>query len=173
MLTMRRFLLMLMLSMVNICVYGQDDDFCDALNAIARDAPNKFRNIKGNVMQETGSAVTWACGVKVPGTISSRFVASMGLFYEGAVFQAKNKEELKAIYDKYRGQINACLAPQGYIVSLSPNFAPGLENLKKVVFMKEPGENIKPDNAPAHMAMEALYSKETRLYVIVVYIYEH
>jgi len=157
----------------SVKVYGQDDEFCNALTTIMHDAPNKFRNIRGNVTDDNANATMWACGIKVPGTINSRFVASMGLFYEGAVFQSKNKGELGAVYEKYKGLLNSCLLPDGYNMSLAPNFTPGLDDYKKIVFMQEPKEDIKPENAPAHITMEALYSKETGYYTVVFFIFEH
>ena len=156
-----------------INVHAQDDEFCTAINAIVRDAPDKFRNIRGNVTDANANATIWACGIKVPGTISSRFVASLGLFYEGAVFQSKNKNELKAVYDQYKEQLSTCLIPQGYQLSLSPNFSAGLEGYKKLVFIREPKEVKKPGDIPPHITMEALYSKEIGLYTVVIYIFEH
>lgn len=173
MLHLKRIILIGVFSITCGSVFAQDDDFCNALNTIAQDAPNKFRNIRGKVTQDNGTATTWACGIKVPGTINSRFVSSMGLFYEGAVFQTKNKDELTAIYEKFEKQLNACLAPQGYNMSMVPNFSTGMDGFKKVVFVKEPKEDMKPENLPAHITMEALYSKESALYTVVIYIFEH
>jgi hypothetical protein len=167
----------LLFSVLLICLsgnlYAQDNEFCNAINTISADAPNKFRNIRGNVTGDNPNATMWSCEVKVPGTINSRFVASQGLFYEGALYQSKNNNELQRVYDKYKEQLNACLSAQGYTMSLSPNFMPGLGEFKKLVFIREPKEDIKPENAPAHVAMETLYSKEMGLYTIVLYVFEH
>ena len=153
-------------------IYCQQSDFCDAVTTIMRDAPNKFRNIKGKVLQSNISAVIWDCGVKVPGTISSRFVLSMGSFYEGAFFQTREKEEIKTNYDNCKDRLVACLAPQGYTMSLTANFYAGLEAYKKIVFMKEPGEGKKIDSLPPHIAMEVVYNKDAKNYTIIMYIFE-
>ena len=79
-----------------------------------RDAPNKFRNTRGKLKDANANATIWNCEIKIPGTISSRFVASMGLFYEGAFLQTPNKDDLKAIYDKYKAKLDSCLIPLGY-----------------------------------------------------------
>ena len=149
---------------------GQQGDFCNAVSTILRDAPNKFRNIKGKLQEANANATMWASGVQVPGTIGSRFVFSMGLFYEGALLQTKNKADLKAVYDKYRGLLNDCLAPQGYKVTLSNNFYSGLAEYKKVVFMLDAKDEPKP---PAHVTMEATYNKDVDKYTVVMYIFEH
>jgi hypothetical protein len=154
-------------------VYSQQGDFCNAVTAIMRDAPNKFRNIRGKTIDANYRATIWAPGIIVPGTISSRFVASMGLFYEGAFIQTVNKDDLRSVYDKYKGLLNSCLAPQGYTLSYSDNFYPGLRDYKKVAFMPELKEDVKTTAIPPHITMEATYSKEVGKYTIVMYIFEH
>ncbi len=154
--------------------YGQDGgDFCDAISVITRDAPNRFRNIRGKEQDSGPSGIIWDCGIKPPGVMASRFVVSMGLFYEGAFFQAKNKDELKEAYNKYKELLSSCLTPQGYKMSMQDNFSPGLGDYKKVVFIKDATEDVKVANIPAHIAMEATYNKEIGKYTVVMYIFEH
>jgi hypothetical protein len=161
--------------------YSQQGDFCNAITTIIRDAPNRFRNIRGKLIEANASTTLWESGVTVPGTIGSRFVYAMGLFYEGAFFQSKNKDELKAAYDKYKGILNDCLAPQGYIMTQNDNLYHGLSDYKKVVFMLDEKDEItqdvkdktKPLSPPAHITMEANYSKDVDKYTIVMYIFEH
>jgi hypothetical protein len=153
-------------------LFGQGVDFCKAISTIVADAPNQFRNIKGNVQKSDPGATIWAAGIKIPGGISARFVASMGLFYECAFFQTKKKEELKPAYEKYKNQLAACLQ-SGYSLSTQPNFYPGLAEYKKLVFLPEVKDEAKLDSAPAHIALEATYNKDIGLYTIVLYIFEH
>ncbi len=150
--------------------YGQSADFCKAVSTIIKDAPNGFRNIKGKPDQ---SGHVWACGIKVPGTLASRFVESMGLFYEGGFFQTKNKEELKGAYEKYKGILSSCLSAQGYTMTQVDNFYPGMGDYKKVIFMNEQENEPQTSKPPAHITMEVLYSKDLGNYAIVMYIYEH
>ena len=169
----KSFFLFLLVS--NLCynnAYSQDD-FCNAVTAIIKDAPAKFRNIRGKVIESGQQAIIWDCGIKVPGTIGSRFVVSMGLFYEGAFFQTTNKDELKAYYDKYKELLSACLKSQGYVLSFSDNFYPGLADYKKIVLMPDVKEGTTADSAPAHVTMEAAYNKDLKNYTIVMYIFEH
>jgi len=161
--------------------YAQQAAFCNAINAIVKDAPNKFRNIRGKLIEANANATFWESGINVPGAIGARFVYSMGLFYEAAVLQTKNKDEVKAVYDKYKGLLSSCLTPQGYAMTLSDNFYPGLTDYKKVVFMLEEKEEIpptandkvKPPSAPAHITLGATYSKDVDKYTVVMYIFEH
>ena len=133
------------------------------------------------MIESNMNATMWAVGIKVPGAIGTRLVSSMGLFYEGAFYQTKNKEELKTVYEKYKNLLTSCLASQGYKLSKQPNFYPGLGDYKKLVFMKESGDDGKTatapahasDSAPPHIAMEADYSKESGKYTIVMFIFEH
>ncbi len=152
---------------------GQQDDFCDAVSAIMRDAPNKFKNIRGKLQQANSTATLWDCGIKIPGTIKSRFVASMGLFYEGAFIQPKNKDDIQSVYDTYKGLLNKCLGAQGYKQSTQKNFYPGLDQYKKLVFMLDASEDDKSEHPPAHAALEATYSKDLGIYTVVMYIFDH
>jgi hypothetical protein len=153
--------------------YGQEDEFCSAVNTIIRDAPNKFRNIKGDVVGDNPNATMWACGIQVPGVIGSRFVSSMGLFYEGAFFQTKNKEALNDAYNKYKSLLAGCLEQQHYKLSTQPNFYPGMSDYKKVVFMPVVDSNATLSTAPSHVTLEATFSKDVKLYTVVMYIFEH
>jgi hypothetical protein len=161
-----------------IVIYGittaraQSGDFCDAIMTISHDAPNQFRNIRGNMLDRNPNATIWAAGIKVPGGISARFVSSMGLFYECAFFQTKNKEEIKLAYDRYKELLSACLLPQGYTLMQQPNFYPGLSEYKKLVYMAEVKEDVKA-GAPSHFTLEAAYNKDAGLYTIVLFIFEH
>ena len=151
---------------------AQTDDVCGAIMAITQDAPAKFKNIRGKVLQTNPGTTIWQSGIKVPGSIGSRFVMSMGLFYECAFFQSKNKADLEPVYEKYKILLNNCLLHEGYTLSLQPNFYPGIENYKKLVFMTDKVDP-KSDGAPAHITMEATYSKTTGLYTLVMFIFEH
>ncbi len=153
-------------------VFGQAGDFCKAIHVITADAPNKFKNIRGNVQKSNPGTTIWAAGIKIPGGISARFVASMGLFYECAFFQTGKKEELKLVYDKYKSELAACLH-DGYSMDTQPNFYPGIADFKKIVFWPVVKDDTKADNAPAHIVMEAAYNKDVGLYTIVLYIFEH
>ena len=165
----RIFLLAATAISVSSLAHGQSADFCKAVTTIIKDAPHGFRNIKGRADQ---SGHIWACGIKVPGTIASRFVENMGLYYEGGFFQTKNKDEVKGAYDKYRAMLKDCLSAHGYSLSQVDNFYPGLSAYKKLIFManEESEPNAKP---PAHITMEVIYSKELGNYAIVMYIFEH
>lgn len=154
-------------------VRGQSEAVCDAIGVIVRDAPNKFRNIRGKLMDANSSATLWECGVSIPGTLKSRFVASMGLFYEGAFLQTQKIEEVGPVYEKYKSELNTCLSAMGYKMSLQDNFYPGLQQLKKLVFMQEISEGVTPALPPAHIALEATYSKDLGIYTVVLYIFDH
>lgn len=156
--------------------HAQSSDFCNAVNTIVRDAPNKFRNVRGKTLQANQNVTMWDCSIKVPEVIGSRFVASMGLYYEGAFFQTKNSDEVKAAYDKYKKILASCLTANGYTMSESDNFYSGLSSCKKLVFMtegKEEPDTTKPVLPPPHIAMEVTYSKEVGKYTIVMFIFEH
>ncbi len=164
----------------NLCAHGaycQNDDFCKAVTAITNDAPNSFRNIKGAPFRAKGM---WESGIKVPGTIASRFVLTMGLYYEGAFFQTKDKTELMPAYEKYSAILKGCLLAHGYTVTAADNFYPGLGDFKKLIFMVDdkdepvdPKANGKHALPPAHISMEVEYNKEVNKYTIVMFIFEH
>jgi len=168
------FYCLLFLGLGYINTYGQSGDFCNALSVIMRDAPNKFRNIRGKLVDANANATIWACGIQVPGTLKARFVASMGLFYEGAFLQTQNKDDIKAIYQKYSSLLDTCLLSQGYSKSLNENYYPGLADYRKVVYMLDaPDETMPAKVPPAHVTLEVTYNKDIGLYTVVLYIYEH
>lgn len=166
--------MILLLCLLNIGrLYAQSDEFCEAVNVISRDAPDKFRNIRGRMTESNANATMWASGIKVPGSIGSRFVASMGLFYECAFIQTKDKNGLKEPYYMYKNYLTNCLVPFGYKLSEQPNFYPGLDAYKKLVFMQEIKEGTDPGNPPSHITLEATYHKDAGQYTIVMFIFEH
>ena len=152
---------------------GQQGDFCDAISVIMRDAPNKFRNVRGKLQQANVNATFWDCSINVPGTLKSRFVASMGLFYEGAFMQSKNKDDVQSVYDTYKALLSSCLGAQDFKMTIQPNFFPGMEAYKKLVYMQEIKDDVQMDHPPAHTALEATYSKDLGTYTVVMYIFEH
>ena len=153
--------------------YGQGEDICDAVLTITRDAPNKFRNIRGIQLGSNRNATMWESGIKVPGSIGDRFVLSMGLFYECAFFQSKKKGDIAPVYEKYKTLLNDCLLHEGYTLSLHPNFFPGMGAYKKLVFITEKTNTSNTDNIPPHITLEATYNKTAGIYTLVLFIFEH
>jgi hypothetical protein len=168
-----RKILILTAFILPVSSFGQDEEFCNAVLTITHDAPSGFRNIKGKMLQSNINATMWKSGIKVPGSIGDRFVQSMGLFYECAFFQTKNKNDLAPVYEKYRTLLNNCLLHEGYALSLHPNFSPGISSFKKLVFMTEAKNDANPASPPPHIALEVTYSKITGHYTIVMFIFEH
>lgn len=152
---------------------AQMTDFCEAINAIVMDAPNSYTNIRGRMMGSNANATMWSSTIKIPGTIGYRIVNSMGLFYEGALMQSKLREKVKPVYDEYRQKLKNCLEPQGYKLTEQKNFAKGLEDYPKLVFMKEIPENTPTEKLPPHITMEAMYNKDIDKYTVVMFIFQH
>ena len=150
--------------------HARPADVCNAINTIVRDAPNKFRNIRGAAQQSGLHVSSWACGIQVPGTIASRFVSSMGLFYEGAFFQTTDISEVRAVYEEHKKELTDCLLAQGYKLTMQDNFYPGMKDYKKLVFMPD---DAKAKTPPPHITMEAAYNKTVGKYTVVMYIFEH
>jgi len=149
---------------------AQANNFCNGITKILADGKSKFDNTRGERLSVNETGITWASKVDVQGVIKARFVSAMGLFYEGAVFQTKNIDEIPAIYDKYKTQLSDCLLNKGYKLSTVDNFNAGLAQYKKLVFMNMNDEAALP---PPHVSMEVTYYKPGQLYTIVIYIYEH
>jgi len=160
-------------SLFAIYSHAQSADFCTAMNTIMNDAPNQFRNVRGTQNSITQSAIIWDCNIPVPGVTKARFVAAMGLFYEGAVFQTKTISDLKPIYDSYKSKLDSCFSGKGYTISLADNFYPGLADYKKVAYLPQVTDETTVDNAPSHIAMEVDYDKANKTYSIVLYIFQH
>jgi hypothetical protein len=170
---MKKLAVFLLFSMIPNGIFAQSNDFCNAVSAIIHDGANKFRNIKGKELSKNMNATTWECGIKVPGTINSRFVKSMGLFYEGAFFQTENKANLITQYTRYKGMLDSCFTAQGYTLSQSDNFYQGLQDYKKLIYFPPVETDVQEIAAPSHATMEVAYNKDMGLYTIVLYIFEH
>lgn len=154
-------------------VHAQGDQFCRAIQAILHDGPNQFRNIRGKMIKAEFNMTSWQTGIKVPGTISSRFVKSMGMFYEGAVLQTRNIADVGPVYERYKNLLSECLVPKGYIRSSQENFCEGMGAYQKLVFMQDMKESEMPTTPPPHVVLEALYSKPLGLYTVVIYVFEN
>ena len=153
-------------------VYAQKEEVCEAVTTILHDAPNKFRNIRGKQL-ETFSATLWECGIKVPGTINSRIVEAMGLYYEGALLQTGDVAQVRPLYGQYKKWLQECLVPQHYKMSLQENVYKGLEEYRKVVFLPNADEAGAPAAMSGHVALEVIFSKETGKYTLVLFVYHH
>lgn len=165
----KRIIFIFIATLCFINALGQTD-FCDAIATIMQDAPNKFRNVRGKMIEANANATFWESGVKVPYSISCRFVFSMGLFYEAAFLQSQNKEDVQPFYDACKKRLSDCLTPLGYKMTLTDNFYPGMQTFKKVIFTQETTADATP---PAHITLEATYNKEVNKYTVVMYIFEH
>ena len=154
-------------------LWAQDDDFCHAVSVILRDAPNEFRNVRTNLTQTSVGMKIYKSGVIVPGTIRSRFVFTMGNFYEGALAQSRDLKVIKAAYDLYMKKLENCLKPKGLTMKFNDNFTPGLSEYKKVVYLPTISKNTDLKALKGHVAMEVDYSKTSGLYTLIFYIYQH
>jgi hypothetical protein len=173
----KRFLMVLLFA---VAVYtpssAQSGDFCEAVNAVMNDAPNDYRNIRGRMMESNMNSNMWASTIKIPGSIGYRIVQAMGLFYESAVGQSTNKDDLGPIYEEYKKKLNNCLAPKGYKLSSQENFTAGLSDYRKLVWMKEvkePTRESTTKDLPPHVTMEATYNKDIGKFTIVMFIFQH
>ncbi len=151
-------------------------NFCEAVTAVMNDGVNDFRNIKGKMMESNANANMWASTIKIPGSIGYRIVQSMGLFYESALIQTTNKDDLRPVYDEYKKKLSDCLLPKGYKLTYQENFVAGLGDYKKMVFMKEVKAATKESSVkdlPPHVTVEATYNKDIGKFTVVVFIFQH
>lgn len=143
--------------------------FCTSLHALIADAGNKFTISRGNTIKASSNAVIWECKTKLPGVLSARIVSSMGIFYEGALFQTTEKDVLNEKYRQFTTELNNCLGKEGYKETKVGNFTPGLEAYKKVIYMKD---DASIENPPPHVSLEVLYNKDAKNYTIILYVLE-
>lgn len=150
--------------------YAQSGDLCGAVGAILRDGPNNFRNVRSPEPDKAEGRTLYRSQIKVPGTFISRFISSMGLFYEGGIKQATTPEALQADYMKYQTMLNSCLSAKGYVMREVPKHDKGLEQYKKILFMPDFKSGGTPP--PGHVALDIDYNKLTGYYTLLIYIYE-
>ena len=152
---------------------AQPEGFCEAVTAILRDAPNQFRNVHGGLKESNATASVFKSNIKVPGTLNSRFVSSMGLFYEGALFQNSDKEVITRGYDEYKEGLRHCLEAQGYHMTSVDNWVPQTRDFRKLIFTKTLSADADVKTMPGHVTMEVDYDKNRDLYTLSFYIFDH
>ena len=124
------------------------------------------------MLTTSGGNATYKCGITVPGTINSRVVIAMGVFYEGALYQSKSTEGLSVQYYRYKKMLEECLSGKGFSTRQIDNFYPGLEEYKKVMFMPTAADGKGYRKGVGHVAMEVDYNKSSKLYTLIFYIFE-
>ncbi len=150
---------------------AQISDFCDAVSTILKDGPNQFKNIRHPDPERSGgNGLVYKSNINVPGTIISRFVASMGMFYEGALKQAPTSDLIKPEYDRIIAELNECLIAKGYAMRSAPNYIKGLESFKKIMFMPDFKASATPPYG--HVTLEVDFNKESKQYTLILYIFQ-
>lgn len=162
------FAFVIMIAAVN--AQAQQMDFCNAVDSVIAAAKSKFVHVKGQEISNSNFGISWESRVQIPGNIRSRIVSSMGTFYEGALYQTKDKETIGEYYDRYEALLDSCLVPQGYKLSKAENFNKGIEHYKKLVYMNMGEDAAVP---PPHVSMEVDFYKPTGIYTMVLYVWEH
>ena len=168
---MRIALVLLLIIAPFICI--AQNDCCEAVLAILRDAPNEFRNVRTNLLQTDLSYKAYRSGIHVPGAIQERFVASRGLFYEGAMAQSLNPESMRGKYDSLVNALDSCLKPLHFNRSNQPLFDPRLKNYKKIAFLPAYTADTDIRKLKGHIAVEIDYNKSNGAFTIELFIYQH
>lgn len=153
--------------------YAQDDGFCNATQVILRDAPNEFRNIKQNVYEKNATATFYRSGIKLPGALQSRFVSSMGLFYECALVQNQDLNALQAPYEQFRTILQECTATLGYHMVSIKNFNAAMSAFPKLNFMPDISDANSVHDLPGHITLEVDYNKDRKIYTLLLLIFQH
>lgn len=167
---LKKILFLILFIIPTVLTRAQPQGFCDGIDQLVRAAPNSFKSVKDSVLKINERGIVWGCKVKIPGVIAGRIISIMGLRYEGAVFQSKNLDEVKQAYDTYKGYLDGCLLNRGYKLSYGDNFYKGLESYKKLVYISDKGGDTAP---PPHISMETDFTKQTGMYTIVLYVWQH
>jgi hypothetical protein len=157
---------------INTSVYAQADVFCTVLHTLIADAANKFIMTKGATIDANEDAIKWECNTAVPGVRSARVVSFMGLFYEGALYQTKSADSLQQVYNKYKQELSICLVGDQYKLTAADNFNKGLEQYKKLIFIR-PATDTTLAGMPPHVSMEVDYSKPDSTYTVLLFVWEH
>jgi hypothetical protein len=165
-------LLMLFASFQPVRLLAQDE-FCEAITAIYRDAPNEFRNVRTYIVESGPGSEIYRSGIAVPGVTGSRFVYSKGRFFEAAVFQTDSVAKLAPYYDKYKNLLRECAERNGLHMNTYENFYPGLAAYRKVVYLPEYDAKTDLKKLSGHMTLEVDFNKLSGLYTIIFYIFEH
>jgi hypothetical protein len=150
---------------------AQPKELCNGIDALVKDAPGGFKSVKDTIIRINERGITWACKVHIPGIMAGRIVSIMGLRYEGALFQSKDLATVQLAYGQYKTELNGCLLDKGYQLSYGDNFYKGLETLKKLVYILPTKDDaIAP---PPHVSVETDFAKQSGVYTIILYVWQH
>lgn len=167
----KSFLLFIIVSIITTSSYAQArDSFCVALHDVLADAAHQFILTKGPTTDVNETAVKWDCNIPIPGVISARVVSAMGLFYEGALCQAKSIDDVRVVYNKYKVALDNCMLGDGYKLTMVDNYNKGLEDFKKLIYML-PATDADV-NPPPHVSLEVDYYKPSGIYTVILYVWE-
>ena len=78
-----------------------------------------------------------------------------------------------AVYERYKNELNNCLASQGFTMRTADNFYDGIQEFKKVLYMQPLPADADIKKLPGHVTLEVDYNKTNGYYTISFYIYEH
>lgn len=144
-------------------------DFCTALKGLVDDASHKFAKSRGATTVANAQVVKWECQTKLPGVISARIVSSMGVFYEGAMYQTASKDSMMMVYNQNIKALNSCLG-QAYKHTEVAKYDKGAEDFKKQVYIRTDDD---ADMPPPHLALDVDYNKEDGKYTLLLFVLEH
>jgi hypothetical protein len=127
---MRSLLLSICLILSAVCVFSQDDVFSNktnqALEKVIRDYPNRFRNIKGDVVSQHANTIEYKSTITVPGatscSISKSSVASSDAYgWTCTAFTTRDfvsaRGKFKEIYEQIENTIIKIDGQKPFILS--------------------------------------------------------
>jgi hypothetical protein len=158
-------------SLLLVSMVRAQDDRCEAIKAILRDAPNEFRNVRTNLTESGYAMRAYKSGIHVPGTINERFVAAYGMFYEGAIVQTNTIDSIRPHYEALKQALAGCLAEAGFSASERTGFDPEVKMFPKVAFLPKFDKNTDYKALKGHVAMEVDYNKMSKRYTLELFIY--
>ncbi|PQJ11923.1 hypothetical protein CJD36_009015 [Flavipsychrobacter stenotrophus] len=91
--------------------------FCNAVNAVMRDAPNKYKNISGKQISAAFDQVLWQSKLRIPGadTPIIEFGAGLWTDFLCRLYISADRAAAFDIYGKYKDALTSCLTQRGYM----------------------------------------------------------
>ncbi len=177
---MRSTLLTLALLMNGVCLLAQDDVFSNktnlALEKVIRDYPNRFHNIKGDMIAQHAQTVEYKSTISVPGASYCsiwKYTASNNELYNWncTTFNSPNfmqaRARFKEAYDQIENTIIKIEGQKPFILNAQYKTPTELHNLNSITF-----ELLPLVDEMRNLKIDLSLEKESNIWKVKLSVYE-
>ncbi len=155
-------------------VIPESTDFiCSSLLTLMNDAANDFEHTKGKSIETVAAGTRWTAMGGVPGAITSSLLRAPARWqYEGIMYQGNSKDDMKEMYEKYKGILSSCLSAKGYTAGSGKNASSKLSDTPELKYTKSAADAKDAKHNP-RATINVDYTAGADLYVVTVNVWSN